>query len=212
MEYDVIILAAGKGERTGLGYNKMLYQIDTKRLYEYACEVFLNDPDCQQVILVSNDIQQEQFPHYKVLVVEGGETRQESAYKGLQYALSPYVLIHDGARANLSKRLLQHIKLNLQDGDDCVVPYLEVTTDDGSYVVDGKSRQTPQGFRLLTLLQAQEHARLDVQRPTFRDDASLVTYYLGTKPTYVLGEKQNFKITTKADLAAFIQLKSNTHS
>ena len=200
MKYDVILLASGKGSRMGLGYNKLLYRLGEKRLIDLACEPFLQDEECEQIILVSSDLQPKDCPHYKVLVVAGGESRQESAYIGVQYALSPYVLIHDGARVNLSMSLLQYIKQALKEGEDCVMPVIEQDNHDGSYQVEGKVIQTPQGFQLLTIQQAHEMAVEDSQKPLFRDDASLVKHYLGKKPCYIEGDLANFKITTLEDL------------
>ena len=48
----VIILAGGKGERLNLGYNKLLYEIDNKPIYEYALDAFKG----YKIYFVSNDI------------------------------------------------------------------------------------------------------------------------------------------------------------
>lgn len=211
MEYDVIILAAGKGERTELGYNKMLYTLNDKRILDYACLPFLEDEECMQVIIVSNDVHQESFNHYKILVVAGGESRQESAYKGGQYALSPYVLVHDGARPNLSKKIIQRVKLALKEQEDCVVPIIQEDLQDGSYRMADKTIQTPQGFLLLSFLKAHEAARDDLQKPRFKDDASLVHHYLFIPSYYVEGDRSNFKITTATDLKRFVDSKNSAH-
>ena len=50
--YSAIILAAGSGTRLGLGYNKLLYKIDDKTIIEKTVEVFKNDNDCHETILV----------------------------------------------------------------------------------------------------------------------------------------------------------------
>lgn len=211
MEYDVVILAAGKGERTKLGYNKMLYPLHHTRVLDYACLPFLEDEECKQIILVSSDVTQAEFQHHKILVVAGGESRQESAYKGIQYALSPYVLLHDGARANLPKKVLQRVKIALKEQEDCVVPFIQEEIQDGSYRLDDKTIQTPQGFVLTSILKAHEAARDDEDHLLFKDDASLVQHYLFIPPYYVDGDKQNFKITTEADLKRFSDSKNNTH-
>ena len=36
----VILLAGGKGIRFNLGYNKLLYEINNKKIYEYSLEAF----------------------------------------------------------------------------------------------------------------------------------------------------------------------------
>ena len=41
--YSVIVLCAGKGTRTGLDYNKMLFQFQGKTVYEMTMEHFIQD-------------------------------------------------------------------------------------------------------------------------------------------------------------------------
>ena len=50
--FDAIILMAGKGERTGLSFNKILYKVNNKPLFQYSLETFLKSPFCHQVVLV----------------------------------------------------------------------------------------------------------------------------------------------------------------
>lgn len=205
MEYDVLILAAGKGSRLDLGYNKLLYKIDDKHLLEYSYQVFLDDPDCQQIIIVSDDLGNIKTNHFKIIVVPGGETRQESSYKGLQYALSEHVLIHDGARPNLELDTLNRVKQALKEGFNIVVPYVLEDLSDGSLQIEDKYIQTPQGFKLITALKAYEVARSRDEKDRFRDDSTIANHFLHEKTTFVEGDKDNYKITTKENLRDFVQ-------
>ncbi|MCR5741914.1 MAG: 2-C-methyl-D-erythritol 4-phosphate cytidylyltransferase, partial [Gammaproteobacteria bacterium] len=79
MEYEVILLAAGEGQRAALGYNKVLYRINGKKeLVLYSLEYFLNDEFCKKVILVINDRDKLYFKNLiknkKVKFVKGGAT------------------------------------------------------------------------------------------------------------------------------------------
>lgn len=49
--YSAIILAAGKGSRTHLDYNKVFYHLDSNHtVLDRSLELFESDPDCKQII------------------------------------------------------------------------------------------------------------------------------------------------------------------
>lgn len=80
MMYSAIILCAGSGKRTGLGYNKMFYQLQGETVYEKTVNVFLHDKRCEEIIIVCK---KEEQSHFKKLLnkkcmkfVEGGKERQ----------------------------------------------------------------------------------------------------------------------------------------
>ena len=107
MMYSAIILCAGSGKRTGLGYNKMFYQLQGETVYEKTVNVFLHDKRCEEIIIVCK---KEEQSHFKKLLnkkcmkfVEGGKERQDSVYEGLKHVTSDYVMIHDGARPFVKK-------------------------------------------------------------------------------------------------------------
>ena len=53
MNYSAIILCAGKGSRSGLDYNKMLYRFGDQTVYQMTMKTFLNDPRCKQLVVVT---------------------------------------------------------------------------------------------------------------------------------------------------------------
>ena len=55
MNYSAIVLCAGKGSRSGLTYNKMLYRFKNKTVYEMSMEIFLNDERCKQIVVVTKE-------------------------------------------------------------------------------------------------------------------------------------------------------------
>ena len=88
MEYEVILLAAGEGQRAALGYNKVLYKINgLKELVLYSLDYFLEDPKCKKVILVINARDKAYFKNLvknpNVVFAIGGSTRGESVKAGL---------------------------------------------------------------------------------------------------------------------------------
>ena len=73
MNYSVLIVAAGKGTRVGLGYNKMFYYMRRYGLtvLEKVTQVFLEDPRCKQIVIVTNRTDM----HKVVLEHKQGHTR-----------------------------------------------------------------------------------------------------------------------------------------
>ena len=53
MNYSAIILCAGKGSRSSLDYNKMLYRFGDQTVYQMTMKTFLNDPRCKQLVVVT---------------------------------------------------------------------------------------------------------------------------------------------------------------
>ena len=52
MNYSVIVLAAGRGSRTNLDYNKVFYTFENgQTVLNKSLSVFLSDEDCKQVVM-----------------------------------------------------------------------------------------------------------------------------------------------------------------
>ena len=106
ISYDAIIVASGKGSRLSLGYNKVFYKYeDGQTILDKACALFIEDDDCKNIIVVTNEEEFHLVNHNpKLILVRGGKMRKDSVYEGLKVVKSPYVLIHDGARPKLIDR------------------------------------------------------------------------------------------------------------
>ena len=186
----VILLAGGKGERLNLGYNKLLYEIDNKPIYEYALSAFKG----YKIYFVSNDI----FPK-DVIQVKAGETRFLSVYNALQLVEEDYILIHDCARYNIKKDVID----KCYTYDLFYVGVKETNTIRMDNIPLDRSKlvicQTPQGGKTSILKEAYEKAYKE-KRFDFTDDVSVVQNYFDIEPTLVLGSYDNIKITTKEDL------------
>jgi len=145
-------------------------------------------------------------------LVEGGATRQESVWKGLN-ALPPplgaedLVAIHDGARPFLSRQLLEAcLKQARRTGAALAAAPVSDTV---KRVQEGLVEhtlprehlwlaQTPQVFRRDLILEAHRRAQQDGFVGT--DDASLVER-LGHRVAVVPSSAANLKVTTPLDLA-----------
>lgn len=145
-----------------------------------------------------------------VAFIEGGKTRQESVYNGLQ-ALPPdaeQVLIHDGARCLATPELLDRCSQALQkyQGFVAAVPVKDTikVVNTTHQILDTPDRsqlwaaQTPQGFQVAPLKHCHEQGRQQGWEVT--DDAALFEK-LDLPVHIVLGEETNLKVTTPADLA-----------
>jgi 2-C-methyl-D-erythritol 4-phosphate cytidylyltransferase len=145
-----------------------------------------------------------------VELIQGGTTRQESVYNGLQALPSDakHVLIHDGARALATPELLNRCAAALDTYAGFVAA---VPVKDTIKVVDAQQQicstpdraqlwaaQTPQGFDVEKLKACHEEGRRQGWEVT--DDAALFEKF--NLPVYIVpGEETNLKITTPADLA-----------
>ncbi len=155
MKYDAIVLGGGIGKRADLGFNKVLYKMKNgKTVLNNACDIFLNDNDCNKVIVVCNfDID---FNSDKLIVTHGGSERYKSVLNGLKFVDSDYVLIHDGARPFLDVEDLENLKENVEKFGSAILAKKAIDTI--KYVSDGFIDKTidreyiyyavtPQGFK-----------------------------------------------------------------
>ncbi|MBE4717548.1 2-C-methyl-D-erythritol 4-phosphate cytidylyltransferase [Pseudarthrobacter sp. AB1] len=155
--------------------------------------------------------------------VDGGATRAASVRSALAALLdgTEAVLVHDAARALTPEYVFHRVVDSLAAGAVAVIPTVPVVDtvkmvtptigDDTSIapeLVTGtapreelRSVQTPQGFRLSTLIQAHQAASGfdEKQAAAVTDDAMLVEL-LGVPVHAVHGSTQSLKITTPLDL------------
>jgi 2-C-methyl-D-erythritol 4-phosphate cytidylyltransferase len=146
----------------------------------------------------------------EVLVVTGGETRQDSVARALLGLADDIdvVLVHDAARPLVPAEMVSAVVAAVRGGHPAVVPGLPVVdtikqvTPDGTVeaTVD-RSRlraiQTPQGFDRALLQTA--HATADLDAAAATDDAGLVER-LGTRVHVVPGHEEAFKVTRPFDV------------
>ncbi|MDY4972442.1 MAG: 2-C-methyl-D-erythritol 4-phosphate cytidylyltransferase [Erysipelotrichaceae bacterium] len=208
MDYSCVIVAAGKGSRMNLGYNKAYYMLDDKCILEHTIKAFKDDHDCKEIIVVCDiDDFKAHIKDDDVILVSGGAIRSDSVYNGLQKVSYEYVMIHDGARPYVSSKILDDTKQCLSKHNACLA--MVDCKDTIKKVVDNKvvktyvrstlkNAQTPQSFKTSMIIEAYQKAMADNFVAT--DDASIYEAY-GNDDVYVIeGSYDNIKITTIEDI------------
>ncbi|NLM76205.1 MAG: 2-C-methyl-D-erythritol 4-phosphate cytidylyltransferase [Clostridiaceae bacterium] len=218
-----IIVAAGKGSRMGLGYNKLLAEICGKPVIAWTVENFVMSSLIDKIILVVNPDEKVVFkkiiePYTAVTditLVKGGSTRQDSVYNGLQDLRDSVdvVLVHDGARPFADKALIERSIVCAQKfGAACAGMPVKDTikrVDEENIIVETPVRaslwsaQTPQAFKTDILVKAYEDAYQ--KGLTGTDDASLVEA-AGYNVKMFEGSYNNIKLTSPEDLILAEQL------
>lgn len=211
MEFSVIILAAGSGTRTGLNYNKILYEVNGKRVIDYSIESFRKYHLIKNIYLVVSKHDFSFFEsEYSTLVdgiIIGGNERQESVALGLSNVTTNYVIIHDGARPFLPDSSMQSIFSTIKSQKSITLGVK--VKDTIQEVIDNKVKktldranlirvQTPQAFWTEEIKKAHELAVTENFLGT--DDTILMEKFLGVHAYVVEGDYRNIKLTTKEDI------------
>lgn len=204
---NAIIPAGGTSSRFG-NKNKLLEKIYGKEVIKYTIDAFENS-NVDEIIICANiniiDELKEIFKNSpKVRIIEGGATRQESVFNGLNASECDYVLIHDGARPMISTDLVNSAVEEVKTKKALTVA--TKTIDTIKEVIDGKiirtidraklyNTQTPQAFEYNLIKDA--HKKLYGQN--FTDDAGMLEE-LGETVYILNGSYKNIKITTQNDI------------
>ena len=207
-----IIAAAGMGHRLGANLPKSLVKLLDKTLVEHA--VANLSPVCQLIIVTAPKGYEDQYSQIlgdQVSVITGGVLRSDSIRLAISKipANYEYVLVHDAARALASTTLASSVLNQLIQGEQAVIPALDVVdtikeVDNNGYVRNTLNRaslkaiQTPQGFSRSVLERAHQASE------DATDDAALVEA-LGIAVKVVAGEQCALKITNQSDLASALK-------
>lgn len=214
----LLIPAAGMGRRMGSDRNKLLLTLLDKPLLAWTLEAAeaatgidwigimgqpVDFPDFQEILAQLNLTK-------PVELIQGGETRQQSVYNGLQ-ALptdAERVLIHDGARCLATPELFERCGTALQtcSGLIAAIPVKDTikVVDQNGLILETPDRQqlwaaqTPQGFEVKLLEECHDQGRQQGWEVT--DDAALFEK-CGLSVHIVMGEETNLKVTTPVDLS-----------
>jgi len=211
----VVVPAAGLGTRLGPGAPKALRHLAGEPLLVHAVRRLRQCPSVGPVVIAAPPAElavvRALLTAYDVLVVAGGEQRQDSVAAGLAAlpAAVEFVLVHDAARALVPVAVVEAVIDALRAGAEAVIPVLPVPdtvkqVDAFDRVVatpdrrDLRLAQTPQGFRRDVLEAAYAAAPTSGDRPA-TDDAGLVEQ-LGRPVLTVPGAEEAFKVTRPLDL------------
>lgn len=198
-----LIMSAGSGTRVNLGYNKLLHRVNNRTVLEYTLDKF----SCPRIVVCSSEdyktVSDIVKAYPKTTVTTGGDTRHESVFKGLEFIGDcDYCIIHDGARPNVKPALIaQVLDSAIKTGSGVAyIPCPDSVRDIRKGPLDRQDVilvQTPQAYNYKQLLSAYRSVK-----ECFTDD-SQVYEAAGKEVSYVLGDADNYKITTRADLDRF---------
>jgi 2-C-methyl-D-erythritol 4-phosphate cytidylyltransferase len=214
---DLLIPAAGTGKRMGSDRNKLLLPILDKPILQWTLEAAIASSAISTIYVIGQSYDFAAFGQIltrlaspkAITLIQGGDTRQDSVFNGLQ-ALpnnSKAVLIHDGARCLATPELFDQCAeaLKIYSGLIAAVPVKDTIKIVNSGLVESTpdrnylwAAQTPQGFSVQELKLAHQKAR-DLNW-SVTDDAALFEK-IGLPVQIVMGEETNHKITTPQDLA-----------
>ena len=207
-----ILLSAGKSKRFKSKINKQFITYKNKPLFEHSLKIAQDSKFFKRILVVTNKKIKKTI-YKNVDMIKGGIERHNSTKNALLFLKNKKiknVYIHDAARPNLSISLLKKLKNNLKK-NSAVVPYLNSENSvkyKNNIKINNLNRekvlltQTPQCFNFSELFHLYKN-----NKEKITDEASL---YLNNnkKIKFVLGDKNNFKITTVEDLK---YLKSKTY-
>ena len=216
MKNVAVILAGGKGKRMNAPVSKQFIEIEGKPVIYYTLKKFENCDDIDEIVLVLPKDEVDYFIeniqskyNFKISkIVIGGAERSDSVYNALSELVDTnIVLIHDGARAFVSEKI---IKDGIENAKKFGAAAPGVTPKDTIKVKDNKSLsketpvretlvavQTPQCFKFSMIKECHEKVRKENILVT--DDTMVVERY-GNKVYLYEGDYKNIKLTTEEDL------------
>ncbi|MDY5219166.1 MAG: 2-C-methyl-D-erythritol 2,4-cyclodiphosphate synthase [Eubacteriales bacterium] len=214
-----VVLAAGRGTRSGLEENKVFFRWQGRSVLSRCLDALAASNAYDGIALV---LSESDLPRYRELtaregknplvkrIAMGGDTRRESGYSGLM-ALPEgveIVSVHDAARPFVTEEIVRATIADAQiygsgvistpvvDTIKCLDPVTGlVTTPDRSRL---RAVQTPQSFQYVLLMAAHERARRENLEVT--DDAMLYEHQYGSVHlSSAPGAEKNIKLTNPED-------------
>ena len=214
----LLLPCAGVGRRMGSDRNKLILPLLDRPIVAWTLEAAIAAGSVQWIGLICQPVDRPDLeeilaalnPSKPVVFIQGGDTRQQSVYNGLQ-ALpedAAHVLIHDGARCLATPDLFNRCAraATKVPGFIAAVPVKDTIkqVDKNNVITNTPAReglwaaQTPQGFEVGLLKQC--HSRGLAEGWQVTDDAALLEK-CGVAVQVVEGEETNLKVTTPVDLA-----------
>jgi 2-C-methyl-D-erythritol 4-phosphate cytidylyltransferase len=218
MRYWLVMPAAGASQRFGGARPKQHLALAGRTVLEVALQLFIDDARCAGIALALDqgalaDAGLGRRLGAKVQAMAGGEQRCDSVWLALAslrsvLAADDWVLVHDAARACLSRRDLDRL---LQVGEResggalLAAPVSDTIKQAGASLSIERTVEraplwralTPQMFRFGPLLAALQGARSAGRTPT--DEAQAMEWQ-GVQPRLVAALDSNIKITNPEDL------------
>lgn len=219
-----LILAGGIGRRMGSEIPKQYLKIGGKCIISHTIEQFSKNTDFKKVIVLTpedwiqytKDIIHEDISNTdNIIVIEGGELRNDTIMNGISYIEENYgldqdtlLITHDAVRPFVTKKMIDDNINALKEYSACdtVIPATDtiVRSNDGKYIDDVPDRallyqgQTPQSFRALPF--KEYYLSMTSEDKQILTDAIKVFVLKGEKVGLVNGDSTNIKITFPSDI------------
>lgn len=220
-----VILAGGQGTRMGNSDKpKQFLEVGGRPILIHTVEKFAVNPDFQQIIVLApkqwlaytKDIIKKYIRnHERIVIIEGGNTRNETIMNAVQYiedagclTEDTIIVTHDSVRPFVTYRIIEE---NIRYAKECgacdtVIPASDtiVESRDGSFISNIPERkmmyqgQTPQSFKAKKLREI--YKSLTEEERGMLTDACKI-YVLKNEPVHLVeGDVSNIKITYPHDL------------
>lgn len=214
-----VLAAGGIGNRMGAEKPKQYIEIGGKAIIRYTAEKFTDTERIDKVIVLCPadwvDYTKEIFADTEVIVISGGDTRNETLMKAISYIEKTdgltdetYLVTHDAVRPFVTKKIIDdNIDAMLShEATGTVIPATDTIfqSNDGEIIDSIPDRselyqaQTPQCFGAIKLRQLYE-SLTDEEKDILTDGCKI--YLLkGHNVHLVKGDVSNIKITYPHDL------------
>jgi 2-C-methyl-D-erythritol 4-phosphate cytidylyltransferase len=203
---DVVYLNGGTGKRAKLGYPKQFARIGGKPILVHALEKLNNFKEINKIIIPTSPQEYKRTEEIiknhnctkKYKIIDGGETRQESVYYGLNEVKTKEVIIMESVRPFVSIGLIKKI-INAKSNTTLFMPCISTPISvHGLTFERGEigEVQTPQKFDTSMLFDIHNYTNII----NSSDDCDLICTEEGIQPNVLVGEYTNIKITTPLDL------------
>lgn len=219
------ILAGGKGTRMNISdLPKQFLCISDKPIIIHTIEKFLLFNEIEKILVLIPEnwinytrdlIEKYLIDNKKIVLLTGGERRNETVMNGLNYILNNYnindddiVIIHDAVRPFVNYRIIkENIEYATKYGaTDTAVNSVDtiVRSKNGKVINEIPYRgemyqgQTPQSFKIKELIKAYE--KLTEEQKILLTDTTKIMVLNNKDVFLVEGDYYNIKITTPYDL------------
>lgn len=231
----VVVVAAGGGSRSELGYNKIFYspyltdvtsilqgneRVISSTILHETLKMCLDVPSVSQIVLVISEIDLsyaesvvafvQKSSDIPIVIALGGETRTDSVRSGLTKVArdAEIVAIHDGDRPYTDKVVFERAIDNAVRNGACVVASL---LTDAIYSVEDERIVDRNKFRSIGTPQCfragdiMEAYACCSPGSSYVDDSSLYSTYISNSIRYIINGKKNTKITYPYHLTNFAE-------
>ncbi len=212
-----VILAAGSSSRMGGNSTKQFLELDGIPVVARTIMEFERSPLIDEIIVVAKADEIEKYDgfaeKYNITkpfkVIEGGDTRQESARNGVDAVneKSKFIAIHDAARCLITEEMIYKVCHGAYLYGGAILALKAVDTvklgDKNHFIESTPERkmtwqaQTPQVFKVNAFRAATYIARDEGFEGT--DDASLLEH-IRIPVKLIEGSRENIKVTEPVDI------------